>query len=84
MSDEVTIERLERAVAVCAYIAVRDGQKAVPIFERLERELTALRSNEDAMVRAKELLVNLATSDLSMQHTPALTSRRMQQLAQTL
>jgi hypothetical protein len=27
---------------------------------------------------------NLATSDLSMQHTPALTSRRMQQLAQTL
>jgi hypothetical protein len=52
----VTIERLERALAVAAYIVTRDGPKAVPIFERLERELAAMRADQDAIGRAKKLL----------------------------
>jgi hypothetical protein len=35
---------------------VRDGPVVVPIFERLERELAAMRSNEATVVRAKALL----------------------------
>jgi hypothetical protein len=51
-----TIERLERALAVCAHLVVRDGPVVVPILERLERELAAMRSNEATVVRAKALL----------------------------
>lgn len=76
MSEPVTIERLERALALCAYLVVLDGPVMVPIFERLERELAAMRKEEEAVIRAKELLASLATSGLSMQHTPALTSGR--------
>jgi hypothetical protein len=54
--EPVTIERLERALAVCAHLVVRDGPVVVPIFERLERELAAMRSNEATVVRAKALL----------------------------
>jgi hypothetical protein len=36
MSEAVTIERLERALAFCAHLVVRDGPVVVPIFERLE------------------------------------------------
>jgi hypothetical protein len=39
MSEAVTIERLERGLALSAYLVVLDGPVAVPIFERLEREL---------------------------------------------
>ncbi|MDH2353300.1 hypothetical protein QCM80_21945 [Bradyrhizobium sp. SSUT112] len=56
MNEEVTVERLERALAVCAHLVVRDGPTAVPLFERLERELAAMRQTEDAMGRAKRLL----------------------------
>ncbi|UVO35840.1 hypothetical protein KUL72_31705 [Bradyrhizobium arachidis] len=53
---EVTVERLERAVAVCAYIVVLDGPKRAPLFERLERELAVMRQTEDTVERAKRLL----------------------------
>jgi hypothetical protein len=76
MSDEISIERLERALAGCTRILVLDGPKVAPIFERLERELAAMRRNKDAMARAKALLANLEKSDLSVQDTPALTSLR--------
>jgi hypothetical protein len=62
MSDEVTIERLERGLVVLAYIMSRDGPVVAPLFERLERELAAMRSNEAAVIRAKELLDNRANS----------------------
>jgi hypothetical protein len=39
MSEAVTIERLERALALCARLVVLDGPVMVPIFERLERDL---------------------------------------------
>ncbi|MET4801408.1 hypothetical protein [Bradyrhizobium sp. LB11.1] len=56
MTEPVTIERLERALALCAHLVVRDGPVVVPLFERLERELAAMRQTEDAMGRAKRLL----------------------------
>jgi hypothetical protein len=52
----ITIERLERALAVAAYLVTRHGIKAVPIFERLERELAKMKSDQDAIGRAKQLL----------------------------
>lgn len=56
MSEPVTVERLERAVALCAYLVELDGLKRVPLFERLERELAAMRQTVDAVERAKRLL----------------------------
>jgi hypothetical protein len=56
MSDEITVERLERALAVCAYLVRRDGPVVAPIFERLERELVALRAQQDTVARAKKML----------------------------
>jgi hypothetical protein len=52
----VTIERLERALAMAAYMMVVDGPVAAPIFERLERELALMKANQDAVGRAKKLL----------------------------
>jgi hypothetical protein len=45
MSETVTIERLERGLAVCAYLA-RDDPVVVPLFERLERELAEMRQTQ--------------------------------------
>ncbi|MET4801407.1 hypothetical protein [Bradyrhizobium sp. LB11.1] len=59
MNEAITVERLERAVALAAYLVGLDGPKRVPLFERLERELTAMRQTEDAMDRARRLLENL-------------------------
>jgi hypothetical protein len=52
----VTIERIERGLAVCAYLVVRDGPVVAPLFEKLERDLEALRATEDTVIRAKHLL----------------------------
>ena len=54
----VTIERLERALALCAYIVELDGPVAAPLFERLERELAAAKACEDVVMRAKALRKN--------------------------
>jgi hypothetical protein len=54
--EAVTIERLERALATCAAIVVMDGAIAVPIFERIERELAAARGEQDAIARARKLV----------------------------
>jgi hypothetical protein len=59
MSEEVTIERIERALTVCARLVALDGPVAVPLFERLERELEAMRQPQDTVGRAKRLLENL-------------------------
>lgn len=52
----VTIERLERALALAAYAVVLDGPVAAPIFDRLERELEAARSSHNSVARAHALL----------------------------
>jgi hypothetical protein len=52
----VTVERLERALALCAYLVVLDGPVVVPLFERMERELAAMRAEQSTVLRAKALL----------------------------
>lgn len=56
MSEPVTIERLERGLALCAYLVERDGPVVAPLFERLERELAAMRQTQDTVSRTKRLL----------------------------
>jgi hypothetical protein len=53
---EVTMERLERALALCARLVVLDGPVAIPWFERIERELAAKRAEQNTVLRAKALL----------------------------
>jgi hypothetical protein len=69
--EPVTIERLERALALCAYLVTRDGPVVVPIFERIERELAVMRQEQDTVSRAKRLLENLGSP---MQRNLLLTS----------
>lgn len=57
----LTIERLERGLAIAAYVVMLDGPIAAPLFERLERELAAMRSTNDAVGRARRFLVERMT-----------------------
>ena len=52
----MTIERIERALVLCAHLVVLDGPVVAPLFESLERDLAAMRSNEATVARAKALL----------------------------
>jgi hypothetical protein len=45
MSEAATIERLERGLALCAYLVVLDDPVVMPLFDNLERELAAIRRN---------------------------------------
>lgn len=49
------IERLERALALAAYIVLRHGPIYAPYLDRLERELEVARRN-DPTERAKRIL----------------------------
>lgn len=59
MSEPVTIDRLERGLAILAYVMSLDGPVCAPLFEKLERELAAMRQTQDTVDRAKRLLENL-------------------------
>jgi hypothetical protein len=54
--DEVTIERLERALVAISYAIQLDGAVYAPVLERLEREIAAIHANEDAVSRARQYL----------------------------
>jgi hypothetical protein len=54
--EPVTVERLERALAVLAHLVVLDGPVVIPLFERMERELAAKRAEQNTVLRAKALL----------------------------
>jgi hypothetical protein len=69
--EPVTIERLERAVALCAYLVVRDGPVVIPLFERMERDLAEMRGQQATVERAKALLESLGSP---MQSPLLLTS----------
>jgi hypothetical protein len=58
----VTIERLERALAIAAYVVVLDGPVAAPLFNRLERELATARAAGDTVARARALLDTYRTA----------------------
>jgi hypothetical protein len=48
----VTIERLERGLVTLAYIVTRHGPQYAPLFDRIERELIAMKSGQDPIARA--------------------------------
>ncbi|WP_072825072.1 hypothetical protein [Bradyrhizobium erythrophlei] len=54
--DEVTIERLERALLAISYAIQLDGSVYAPVLERLEREIAAMRAKEDTVSRARHYL----------------------------
>jgi hypothetical protein len=54
--EPVTIERLERVLLAMAYIVTVHGAVFVPLFEQFERELVAMKADQDAVSRAKKLL----------------------------
>jgi hypothetical protein len=55
--DEITLERLERALASVAYAITLDGPIYAPIFERLESEIAAWHAREDVVSRSRQYLV---------------------------
>lgn len=62
----VTIERLERALALAAYCVVLDGPVAAPLFDRLERELATARASNDTVARARALIESYKTTGTRM------------------
>jgi hypothetical protein len=54
--EPVTIERLERALLFCARLVEADGPILIPLFESLERDLAAMRRDQDAMARARAMV----------------------------
>ena len=52
----LTLERLLRARAAIAYAMTLDGAVYAPVFERLEREIAAMRAADDVMARARRCL----------------------------
>jgi hypothetical protein len=57
---EVTIERVERGLAIMAYIITLD-RKYTPLFEKMEHELEAMRRQEGTVERAKRLFEAYST-----------------------
>lgn len=56
------IERVERALLVLAYCIELDGDVHLPMYERFEQELEALRKKEDTRQRARRLLQSYTRS----------------------
>jgi hypothetical protein len=50
------IERMERALVLLAYFIELDGDVHLPMYEKFEAELLALKKKEDAKARARRLL----------------------------
>jgi hypothetical protein len=50
-AEPVTLDRLERGLVLMAYFVVLDGPVLAPLFEKLEREVEAMRANQDTVDR---------------------------------
>jgi hypothetical protein len=55
-NNEITLERLERALAIVSFMILRDGPIYTRVMTRLEAEITALRAKDDVMSRARRNL----------------------------
>jgi hypothetical protein len=56
MSDEITIERIERAIHIVATMMVKHDMPLGPTIRRLEAERDKLRAQTSDMDYAKEIL----------------------------
>lgn len=61
----VSIERLERALAIAAYVVTLDGPVAAPLFDRLERELAKARATQDTVSRARALVESYRLKEIA-------------------
>jgi hypothetical protein len=59
---DVTLERLEHALAAISYAVLLDGPVYAPILDRLEREIATMRANEDVVSRARAHLEKFSGS----------------------
>ena len=55
LDEPVTLELLERGLATLAQLVMIHGEILVPLFEKLERELEAMRRMRDTVARARKL-----------------------------
>lgn len=60
--EPVTLERLLQAQRAVAYCIAMDGPVYVPLLERLEREIAALRASEDWVSHAHRILEDHAAT----------------------
>jgi len=68
ISDEpVTIEEIEKALAVAAYLVVRYGPVYAPLVDRLERELEDAKRNEP-IAKAKRILAEYAKRGMTLEN----------------
>ena len=56
------ITRIERALVLLAYFIELDGDVHVPMYEKFEAELAALRATEDVRARASQRLARYRRS----------------------
>lgn len=56
------IERMERALVLLAYFIELSGDVHLPMYEKFESELLALKKKEDARARARRLLRSYSES----------------------
>ena len=70
--ESVTLERLLQARAAIAYAMALDGSIYAPVFERLEREIAAMRAADDVMARARRCLEDYAASATAVPAMPAI------------
>jgi hypothetical protein len=59
LTSAQTVERIERSLAVVAYIVVRHGEAYAPLLDRLEEELEAARKVTSHRDRAQRILATL-------------------------
>jgi hypothetical protein len=53
-TEPVTVERIERALAIVARCVVLDGDIYLQLYESLERDLDALRVKQDVLSRVHQ------------------------------
>ena len=58
-SEQPSIERLERALAIVSYAIVQDGPIYEPLLQRIEAEIAARRAGDDVISRAKRNIERL-------------------------
>ena len=64
LSAAVTAERIESALDIVSEVMVMHHRpQFAPYLDRLERELEALRANDDVMARARRRLAMRAAND---------------------
>lgn len=52
MSEPLTLEKLLLVRSIAAQIVVRDGEKYLPIFERVDQEVEAMKARQTSLEKA--------------------------------